>query len=1096
MDPKSDEDVVSLPSEAVKALKSFDETCLALGGPAHMNLLSFTKLIHSIQFRGSGEDHGDGNYNGSQIETLFCHLHNQICASILDAGDDPLEGITHTKEGEKIVTRTGLAALYASEAYAGLNRPGCRRNAVSAMFEEIDLSLNGRRDRLQRTLSAAAGNIPSRYDIDQTGLPKNVVDLTDPRSASVDEFITALEAWTLNHPAIHHTFYRGISNGAFGNAQKSRALLFRFLEGYRLFSRNFTSYVSSLLDFYGGDDELLSENLAEENGIYDDDILQTLREQGFDANKIVGIPHKDLQARIFQKMECMPGMKDQLREIPDVSRLGLVLQDTVKYHATKSLVSSLGSLYFGCELIVPSFYRKILDAIETLFGKYLSRDDTLFYHLHIDIDKDHATKLKEKVFACVSSNDSISCRMELLFSAVAIMDERHRFVCEAVAELTSTQGPVQATNKLYNKQSSNWKRTEKKCLSDFTGRPHIFEMCEGLGLRDKWVLDVGCGEGFPARTLTGLGASKVIGVDVSEKMVDLANSIAVEEEICHKQRFFAGSATKLRDVLEDNYSEIPILPGLAGLKEPFDVAVAIFLFNYLSTQDTAKCMEQVHSLLRPGGHFIFSVPHPMMAFLHQSSNASSDPAQNETPTFSFERISCGGSKQHYFSLRDMELKGVIKTIEGVPLNVRMRFKTLHDYFELLMQIGFQIIEVREASVTEEHMKLNPKFFKSVEDQPLHLIFKVQKPVVQEIKGSYLESPSMWTNLQRRNLESLIDLPMPEAVLHELVGVAENQICAIDYSCFGSTMTCDELLHGLNVSKLPLSRRFAMEVRDRISAYGACCVKNGTFCNSWETEHFANTEKESKLASCPGYDGTDIAKICYLILSSLIGTIDDSARGALFDVQYKVSTSKGINVLVSNTNDDSGWHTDGASFDRRYGIVGLQCIKPTSTSGGEFMISHSGNALHDMETKLPQFLLYELQRPVLHDVLENGKGLGRSSFTAGQRVGNDPRVIAQRIKINSYPIYDHCNSSGILPFAFRYMRAWITRAYDRAEMPLSPLLKIAMDCLDQALDRNTAFKRCLKASEICYVNNLLIAHRRTAFGNDQERHMVRIWLKEE
>jgi SAM-dependent methyltransferase len=192
----------------------------------------------------------------------------------------------------------------------------------------------------------------------------------------------------------------------------------------------------------------------------------------------------------------------------------------------------------------------------------------------------------------------------------------------------------------------------------------------------------------------------VIGVDVSEKIVELANSIAEDEGVCHKQRFFPGSATELRHVLGTHYSQIPILPGLAGLKEPFDIAVAIFLFNYLSTQDTSKCMKQVYSLLKPGGHFIFSVPHPMMAFLHKDPSAQAQSeSESERPTFSFEKVSNASSgKQHYFSLRDMELKGIIKTIEGVPLNVRMRFKTLNDYFSMLKEIGFRIVEVRKNFV--------------------------------------------------------------------------------------------------------------------------------------------------------------------------------------------------------------------------------------------------------------------------------------------------------------------------------------------------------------------------------------------------------------
>jgi hypothetical protein len=483
----------SLPPEAIAALKSFDETCCALGNPTFMDLPSFRKLLGSFKI-GTAQNHND-RYTAQQVEALFINLHNQICAEISVSDDEALGDVTHTKKGEKIVTRSGLAALYASPAYVGLHQPESRRTATSELFEELDKleeSRNSRMNpdarRLQRTLSATLGNIPSRFDTDLTELPKHLVKLSNPRSASAEEFVSALENWVLSHPAIHHTFYKGLASGAFGDVVRSKAMLVRFLEGYSNFSRNFSSYVSSLLDFFGGADELLSENLREESGIYDDEMLSELREQGFDVNNIIGIPHKDLQSRVFQKIKYAPGVEVELEKVGDISHLGLMLKHLFDHLSTESLASSLGSLYFGCELIVPLFYRKILDAIDTLFGDYLTKDDKLFYDLHIGLDQDHAMKLKEKILTCIASNDSVSYRMELLQSAFKVMEARHQFVCQAVAELTSTQGPVQATNKLYNTQSSNWKRTEKKCLSDFTGRPHIFEMCEGLGLRDKWVL--------------------------------------------------------------------------------------------------------------------------------------------------------------------------------------------------------------------------------------------------------------------------------------------------------------------------------------------------------------------------------------------------------------------------------------------------------------------------------------------------------------------------------------------------------------------------------------------------------------------------------
>eukprot|EP00985_Skeletonema_marinoi_P016501 scaffold8893_cov73-Skeletonema_marinoi.AAC.1 len=71
---------------------------------------------------------------------------------------------------------------------------------------------------------------------------------------------------------------------------------------------------------------------------------------------------------------------------------------------------------------------------------------------------------------------------------------------------------------MYNKQASNWVRTEPRCLSDFTGRPVVFEMLEdvlkaqhdGSDSKGKVVLDIGCGEGYCARKVIEMGASKVI----------------------------------------------------------------------------------------------------------------------------------------------------------------------------------------------------------------------------------------------------------------------------------------------------------------------------------------------------------------------------------------------------------------------------------------------------------------------------------------------------------------------------------------------------------------------------------------------------------
>mmetsp|Transcript_12896 Transcript_12896/g.14184 ORF Transcript_12896/g.14184 Transcript_12896/m.14184 type:complete len:93 (+) Transcript_12896:1-279(+) len=81
-----------------------------------------------------------------------------------------------------------------------------------------------------------------------------------------------------------------------------------------------------------------------------------------------------------------------------------------------------------------------------------------------------------------------------------------------------------------------------------------------------------------------------------------------------------------------------------------------------------------------------------------------------------------------------------------------------------------------------------------------------------------------------------------------------------------------------------------------------------------------------------------------------------------------------------------------------------------------------------------------------------------------------------------------------------MREWIESGSRRANLPFSPLLKIALDCLDAELEDQTAFKRCLQRGEIIYSNNHVLAHRRYKFTEDgsahSRRHMVRVWIKEE
>jgi len=248
------------------------------------------------------------------------------------------------------------------------------------------------------------------------------------------------------------------------------------------------------------------------------------------------------------------------------------------------------------------------------------------------------------------------------------------------------------TEQLYDRAGRNWRRTQPTILSDFTARPFLLEMCRPVG--DLTVLDLGCGEGYFARHLRQRGAARVHGIDVSGEMVQGAIDQEAEENL-------GGITYEVRDATD--------LEHLEG--DSFDLVVAVFLFNYLDLAATGRTMQGIHRVLRPGGRFVFAVPHPSLPFLGP-----------DRPPFYFE-----AGEHGYFSGRDRQLEGMISRRDGDAVPVRCVHKTFTDYFHALGTAGFGSMPVvEELRVTEEHLAAEPQWFGPLRDLPLHVAFRLEK----------------------------------------------------------------------------------------------------------------------------------------------------------------------------------------------------------------------------------------------------------------------------------------------------------------------------------------------------------------------------------
>ncbi|AFW95480.1 methyltransferase [Anabaena sp. 90] len=113
-------------------------------------------------------------------------------------------------------------------------------------------------------------------------------------------------------------------------------------------------------------------------------------------------------------------------------------------------------------------------------------------------------------------------------------------------------------------------------------------------LAEKSILDLACGEGFYTRKFKDQGAAKVVGVDISQKMIELAR----EEET----RKFQNIEYILGDVLE------------LGEIGSFDLVVASYLLNYArSSEELLKMCKSIFANLKSGGRFVTINSNPSQA---------------------------------------------------------------------------------------------------------------------------------------------------------------------------------------------------------------------------------------------------------------------------------------------------------------------------------------------------------------------------------------------------------------------------------------------------------------------------------------------------
>ena len=174
-------------------------------------------------------------------------------------------------------------------------------------------------------------------------------------------------------------------------------------------------------------------------------------------------------------------------------------------------------------------------------------------------------------------------------------------------------------------------REQEICLNDLLEQPAMSEMIPDL--KGKTVLDLGCGYGKNCIDFVNRGAEKVIGIDISEKMLEVAKAESSHEKISY-----------IRMSMTD----------ISSLDMKFDFVYSSLALHYI--EDFPKLMKDISDLLTNGGRLLFSQEHPIMTAAIDKSNSHFNYDENKNRvSYTFSNYNRPGQRKVYWYV-----DGVIK----------------------------------------------------------------------------------------------------------------------------------------------------------------------------------------------------------------------------------------------------------------------------------------------------------------------------------------------------------------------------------------------------------------------------------------------------
>jgi SAM-dependent methyltransferase len=201
-------------------------------------------------------------------------------------------------------------------------------------------------------------------------------------------------------------------------------------------------------------------------------------------------------------------------------------------------------------------------------------------------------------------------------------------------------------------------------------------------LEGKCVLDLGCGYGWHSKYAADRGASKVLGIDLSKKMIDEARMRNADAKIEYR----------VCGIEDYGYPE-----------KTWDFVISNLALHYI--EDLESVFRKVHQTLKPDGVFLFNIEHPVFtAGVNQDWIYADD---GEAKFWPIDNYFIPGERHTHF----------------LGCDVMKQHHTLTQILMGLINNGFEIEAVEETEPPEDMLDL-PGFENELR-RPMMLLVRVR-----------------------------------------------------------------------------------------------------------------------------------------------------------------------------------------------------------------------------------------------------------------------------------------------------------------------------------------------------------------------------------